>query len=192
MALRCSRASPASRRRRARRSEGDDQGRRDRGRGNGGRAAAERDVPRRARERPQGARAREREDADELHPDPAGRPCEGRAVAVRPHSGPNHLSVQVRTLEKWRQGSDEGTTVDQSALRTLQDRQASGRDADHLQESATQSPTGVKLGGGLRLLPMPPPRIAPAKPALERNKGESTWREWREWICRGRSGAKSR
>src|SRR5439155_1126551 len=52
-----------------------------------------------------------------------------------------------------------GTTVDQGALRTLQDRQASGRDADHLQESATQGPTGIDPRRGASLpLPKPPPR----------------------------------
>src|SRR3989454_12731744 len=57
---------------------------------------------------------------------------------------PYHLSVQVGRGR----ASDEGTTVDQGALRALQDRQAARRDADHLQEPAPQSATGLRAGGG--------------------------------------------
>src|SRR5439155_25220343 len=61
--------------------------------------------------------------------------------------------------------SDESTTVDQGALRALQDRQASRRDADHLQEPAAQGATGLSGRRGL-------------------------WHEWREGVCPGRSGTK--
>ena len=59
----------------------------------------------RAGERPPGPGSRERQDADELHPDPAGRPGEGRAVALRSDAGPDHLPVQVGGT------SDEGEAV---------------------------------------------------------------------------------
>src|SRR5206468_11500425 len=125
-------------------------GRRDRGRGDGGGAAAEREVPGGAGQRPSSARARERQDADELHPDPPGRSSQGRALAVRPHAGPDHVPVQIAART-----NDESQTVDQGALRALQDHQAPGRDARDLQESPTQA----------ALL------IAPRRPAMARADG---------------------
>src|SRR5206468_7466465 len=113
-------------------------GRRDRGRGDGGGAAAERDVPGGAGQRQSSARAHERQDADELHPDPPGRSSQGRALAVRPHAGPDHVPVQIAAGT-----NDESQTVDQGALRALQDHQAPGRDARDLQESPAQGAPGI-------------------------------------------------
>jgi len=44
---------------------------------------------------------------------------------------------------KGTRGDDEGETVDQGAMRALQDRQAPRRDAHHLQEPPAQGAAGV-------------------------------------------------
>src|SRR5207244_12338545 len=56
--------------------------RRDTNDGYGQRSASEHDLPREARERARGAGVRQREDAQELHPDPAGGSSRGGPLAV--------------------------------------------------------------------------------------------------------------
>ena len=114
--------------------------------------AAQRDVSREAGERPCGSRAHLRKDADALHQDPAGRQGDGRAHAVRPVAGADHVPREVIG----RQGSDggermsatngrghESTGIGQEDLPQLQDHPAQRRRARDLHGSAPQAAPGL-------------------------------------------------
>src|SRR5437588_1165054 len=81
------------------------------------RGAAQHYLPREARERPRGARLRERQDAQELHPDSAGRPGRGGPFSLRPDEGQDYLPIQIRDVAKNRHEKTSRNDVTQKRER---------------------------------------------------------------------------
>src|SRR5690349_3341578 len=69
--------------------------RRDTDDGDGHRSAPQYHLPGKARERTRGAGLRQRQDAEELHPHPAGRQSRGGSVTVRFDERADYLPVQI-------------------------------------------------------------------------------------------------
>ena len=77
------------------------QRREDRVRGRGHRSTPQHNVPRAARQRSRGADPHLGQDAQALHPHPAGRPRQGRVVAVRSHARTHRLPLPLTGSPLW-------------------------------------------------------------------------------------------